>query len=291
MNLYSLEQLQTKLTNNLDAVYVLCGDEPWQLTTASNVITKHYAEFTNTASMVVTPGFNWQQLLDLKNNLGLFTQKQLIKLTITNDKLDKVGRDILTQWATSPPSATILIITITHYLSRALQSSKWFAAITNGHLTFIAKQLAIAKMPSWIKTQCNKLNINISHDAITTLIKFTTGNLLATSQTISKLAMLQQDVDVATIHEIVADSAQFSIFDFINSSPNNTSRILTKLQATKVEPTLVLWAIVQEIRKEKLFKLLPLAQRIDLIIKGVLPGDAWQNLLQLHLSRGKYATA
>ena len=64
-------------------------------------------------------------------------------------------------------------------------------------------------------------------------------------------------------------------------------RILTRLEQTGEEPTLVLWAICRKLREnsasDKAKKALQKAARVDEIIKGARIGNVWQALTELCL--------
>jgi len=152
----------------------------------------------------------------------------------------------------------------------------------------------------------------------------TEGNLLAADQELRKLQMAGlTQAGASDILAGVSSSSRFDVFQLgealLAGDAPRAITILTSLQAEGAEPTLVLWAILQEMRNLWLklvpgapipgvwssnvnqlpqamarFRALPSARalfrrlserasRVDRMIKGRLPGNAWDELLQLAL--------
>ena len=155
------------------------------------------------------------------------------------------------------------------------------------------------------------------------------GNLLAAAQEVEKLLLLYGEgaIGVEQVEEGVADSARYDIFQLVDTAllgdAARTSRVIEGLRAEGVEPVLVLWALMREIRTlaqmaeelsqgasiealmgqfrvwekrkgpvraglkrhtlKRWLQLLRRAGRIDRMIKGIEPGNPWDELLQLAL--------
>jgi len=142
------------------------------------------------------------------------------------------------------------------------------------------------------------------------------GNLLAAQQELEKLALLANGapVGVELVLRSVGDSARYDVFQLAEAAAAGDApralRVLLGLKSEGVEPTLILWALVRELRgmwqardRERLrsnargsgwnlaanpspralgrLKRLPLAPLLlqaghaDRVIKGLAPGDAW----------------
>ena len=157
-------------------------------------------------------------------------------------------------------------------------------------------------------------------DALELLAARTEGNLLAAQQELTKLALLAQGqrISAQTVLASVADSARYDVFQLGESvlagEAPRALRMLAGLRAEGTEPTLVLWALAKSLRDvwstqsggggrpqswqrpgaaaalaqaqrrapRLSFKdLARRASRADRMIKGRLPGDAWDELALL----------
>jgi DNA polymerase-3 subunit delta len=80
------------------------------------------------------------------------------------------------------------------------------------------------------------------------------GNLLAAAQEVEKLRLLygEATVDAEMVEQGVADSARYDIFELVDTAllgdAARVARIMEGLHGEGVEPILILWALVREIR-------------------------------------------
>ena len=148
------------------------------------------------------------------------------------------------------------------------------------------------------------------------------GNLLAAKQELEKLALLANGAPISEqlVLGAVGDSARYDVFQLAEAAAAGDAlralRVLSGLKSEGVEPTLILWALLRELRgmwqardRERLrstargsgwnlaanpspralgrLKLLPLAPLLlqashaDRVIKGLAPGDAWSAITGL----------
>jgi DNA polymerase III subunit delta len=148
------------------------------------------------------------------------------------------------------------------------------------------------------------------------------GNLLAAKQELEKLSLLANGKPISAdlVLRSVGDSARYDVFQLAEAAAAGDAeralRVLLGLKSEGVEPTLILWALVRELRglwqareRERLrstargsgwnlaatpspralsrLKKLPLARlmvqasRTDRVIKGLAAGDAWSALTGL----------
>jgi DNA polymerase-3 subunit delta len=141
------------------------------------------------------------------------------------------------------------------------------------------------------------------------------GNLLAAKQELEKLALLADGKRIGTelVLRSVGDSARYDVFQLGEAAAAGEAqralRILLGLKSEGVEPTLILWALIRELRglwqareRQRLrsnaragwnlaatpspqalarIRTLPLARLLrqahhtDRVIKGLAGGDAW----------------
>ena len=107
------------------------------------------------------------------------------------------------------------------------------------------------------------------------------GNLLAAQQEIERIALLKPDahLDAEAVAELVADNARFDVFELAAAAylgnASRALRILEGLRGEGVEPPLILWALVNDLRA--LSRVLLRAER-DGNLDGVFRAEqVWSN--------------
>jgi DNA polymerase-3 subunit delta len=180
----------------------------------------------------------------------------------------------------------------------------------------------LAALPEWLRTRAKALGVSIEPKAAELIIARVEGNLLAAQQELEKLSLLagKAPIDSELVLKSVGDSARYDVFQLASAAAAGDARralhVLLGLKSEGVEPTLILWALVREIRglwqarerdrlrsggygsgwnlaaspaapalsrmrKVPLARLLVQASRTDRIIKGMAAGDAWSALTGL----------
>lgn len=329
MKLY-YDKLGAHLQQGLQPVYLLSGDEPLQLMEAGDAIRRCAREsgFAEREVMHVEPGFDWDSLLAASNSLSLFAEQRLIELRMPNGKPGKEGGKVLTEYAANPPSDTVLLIT-SGKLDRSAQNSKWFKSLDKAGVTLAVWPVEPQALPGWVMQRMRSRGMQPTPEAAQLLAERVEGNMLAAAQEVEKLLLLygESPIDAQQVEEGVADSARYDIFELVDTAllgdVPRTSRVVEGLRGEGIEPVLVLWALLREIRSlvqmaaeiekggaiepvmeqfrvwnkrkppvkaglrrhnlKRWQLLLRRAGRIDRMIKGIEPGNAWDELLQLAL--------
>jgi DNA polymerase-3 subunit delta len=173
-----------------------------------------------------------------------------------------------------------------------------------------------------LRARAAALGVRIEPDAAQLIVDRVEGNLLAAKQELDKLALLAggRPIEAGLVLRSVGDSARYDVFQLAAAAAagdaRRAMRVLLGLKSEGVEPTLVLWALIRELRglfqareRERLrsstrasgwnlaatpspralarMKSLPLARLMreaalaDRIVKGMAPGDAWSALTGL----------
>jgi DNA polymerase-3 subunit delta len=324
------EQLASHLQQGLQPIYLLSGDEPLQLMEAADAIRARARElgFGEREVLHAEAGFDWSTLAAASGSLSLFAEQRLLELRLPSGKPGKEGGAALTDFAANPPPDTVLLI-ISGKIDGASQRSKWFKALEAAGVTLQVWPIEPAKLPGWVMGRMRARGMQPVPEAAQALAERVEGNLLAAAQEVEKLFLLygESPIDIEQIEEGVADSARYDIFELVDTAllgdAVRTARVIEGLRAEGVEPILVLWALMREIRSlaqmaealaqgENLERilgnfrvwekrkaavraglkrhnlkrwqiLLRRAGRIDRMIKGIEPGNPWDELLQLAL--------
>ena len=327
------EQLAKHLTQTLAPVYLICGGEPLLVQESADALRAACRQqgFSERQVYHVDSGFDWQQLVAESAALSLFAERKLIELRLPSGKPGDAGTQALEYYCQHTSADTVLLILCDKLESSATRST-WYKAVDAAGVTVTVWPVAPAQLPRWIEQRLRGQGLSASPDAVQLLAERVQGNLLAAAQEIEKLKLYIDDsrIEVETIAATVADSARFDAFGMVEQALAGQTapalRALNGLRGEGVEPPVILWVLVKEIRSlyrcaeqieqgssidramdtagvwdrrkplikqslqrlplRRLAKLLQLAQRTDAAVKGGNADDPWQLLDRLVLGMG-----
>lgn len=242
--------------NKLASFYLLSGDEPLLMQQLRDKICQQAQSsgFTERKIICIESTNDWQAVYSTTQNLGLFSEKQLLDVRYNSAKFDKSTQQLLLDCARAANPNNIMILSCAK-LTSAQKKAKWFATLEPHIRTHFIWPLQPRELTQWIQNQLTQYQLNANQAAIKLLIELTEGNLLATHQAIQKLAMLYSDQVISAEHitRVIHDSAQFNVFDLANYIlAGNTTRSLhaiKTIEASGGEAILVLWALAREARE------------------------------------------
>jgi DNA polymerase-3 subunit delta len=316
------ERLPAALARGLAPMYLVSGDEPLLADEAADAIraAARAAGHVDRTVFFVERGFAWDDLELACQSLSLFAERRLIELRMPSGKPDK-GADLLCKLAESPPPDIVLLI-LAGKLDKKASEAAWVRAVERRGVWIPVWPVAAAALPGWLRTRAAALEVTIEPQAAQLIVDRVEGNLLAAKQELDKLALLAggKPIDAALVLRSVGDSARYDVFQLAEAAAagdaRRAMRVLLGLKSEGVEPTLILWALIRELRglwqareRERLrtsargsgwnlaatpgpkalarMKSLPLARllleaaRTDRIVKGMAPGDPWSALTGL----------
>jgi len=252
----SHSQLTQHLAKNLSPIYLIVSDEILLVQEAVDAIraTAHTAGYTERVLTTAETGTDWGKLIySDTHSLSLFSTKKIIELNLSHIKLTSAGGKILEEYAAKPLKDTLLII-YSSKLDSKIEKSAWYQSIDKCGVIMPIWPINPEQLPQWIIQRAKKLNLTITQEGAERLAAAVEGNLLAASQEIEKLCLLQPTgtISAETIENAVTDNARFDIFNLVDSTllgnGKRSIRILQTLAAEDIELTLVLWALTRELR-------------------------------------------
>jgi DNA polymerase-3 subunit delta len=332
MQIYA-NQLDSQLKRGLAPVYLLYGEEPLLVEECRDRIREaaRSAGFDGRELHTVEAGFDWNALFAASQSLSLFAEKRFIDLRLPSGKPGDAGGKLLAELASRPPADTMLVVSCGK-LEKAQREAKWAKALDAAGAVVAVYPVEAAQLPGWVAQRLRARGAQAGPGVAELLAHHFEGNLLACAQEIDKLAMTYAAgaIKVEDIEQDIAGAARFTVFVLADACLDGRSqaipRILNSLRAEGIEPVLVLWALVREIRTLAQIAAsvaggLPLAQaldshkvwtkrkplvsralnrgrpgewrawlaraaRVDRVIKGRARGDAWRELECLALGFG-----
>jgi len=249
------EQIQSQLEKELAPVYLVSGDEPFQLEQVSSAIRKgaQAQGHSDREIMHVDRSFDWQQLTASADALSLFAEKRLLELRLPTGKPGDAGGKALVRYCDNPPADVVLLI-VAGKLEKAQQNTKWFKALEQAGVVVQVWPVEVGQLPVWIQQRMQLRGMQPTPEALAMLADRVEGNLLAADQELEKLRLLTGggSVDAEQVAAAVSDSARFDVFSLVDTAllgdAERAVRILYGLRSEGVEPVLVLWALGREIR-------------------------------------------
>ncbi|MFI4889901.1 MAG: DNA polymerase III subunit delta [Steroidobacterales bacterium] len=316
------DQLTAVLQRGLASAYLVSGEEFLLVSEAADAI-RTAARTHGVADrqvFFVDRSFSWDQLRNDAQSLSLFADRRLIEIRMPSGKPDK-GATLLAELATNPPPDVVTLV-ITEKLDKKSTDAAWVQAFAQHGVFVPVRSVGETQLPAWLAARARRAGVALDEAAAQLIAERTEGNLLAAHQELAKLGLLAPGgrIDAALVLQSVGDSARYGVLQLsAAASAGDAARamhILHALRSEGVEPTLVLWAIVRELRglwqareRNRLrtsgggsawnlaatpsatalsrLRSLPLpalfaqAGDADRIVKGMATGDAWTALLGL----------
>jgi DNA polymerase-3 subunit delta len=316
------EQLPAALARGLAGIYLVSGDEPLLVAEAADAIraAARAAGYADRRVFFIDRSFSWDELRLATQSLSLFAERRLFELRMPSGKPDK-GAALLAELAAQSASDLTYLV-VTDKLDKKAGDAAWVQAIEKHGVWLPIFPVDAAALPAWLRARAKMLHIDIGPEASQLIVDRVEGNLLAAQQELEKLKLLANggSIDVDLVLRSVGDSARYDVFQVAEAAAAGDAaralRVLLGLKSEGVEPTLILWALLRELRgmwqarergrlrsavrgsawnlaatpsaralsrlkKLPLAPLLMQASQTDRIIKGLSPGDAWSALTGL----------
>jgi DNA polymerase-3 subunit delta len=316
----SAEQLPATLARGLASAYLISGDEPLLVDEAAAAIraAARAAGYLDRRVFFIDRGFSWDELHLAAQSLSLFAERRLFELRMPSGKPDK-GAARLEDLAARPPPDVISLI-VSDKLDKKAADADWVRAVEKHGVWIPVWPVDAAAMPNWLRARAKALQVEIEPAAAQLIVERVEGNLLAAKQELEKLRMLEPDrpISVDLVLRSVGDSARYDVFQLAQAAAAGDAaralHVLMGLKSEGVEPSLILWALVRELRglwqarererlrsnarpsgwnlaaspsppalarmsKMPLARLLVQSSRTDRVIKGLAAGDAWTAII------------
>jgi DNA polymerase-3 subunit delta len=316
------DQLPAALARGLSPIYLISGDEPLIVGEAADAVraAARSRGFADRVIFSIERGFDWEELRRETHALSLFSERRLFELRMPSGKPDK-GAALLTEIAARPPPDVVCLV-VTDKLDRKTIDAPWVQAIERHGAWVPVWPVNRAALPGWLDGRARALGLTLEPGAAQLIVDRVEGNLLAAKQELDMLSLLANGAPIGTtlVMEAVGDSARYDVFQLAEAAAagdaQRSLKVLVGLRGEGVEPTLILWALVRELRglwqarererlgsnfaqsgwnqaakpspralqragKLPLARLLRQAGQTDRAIKGLAPGDPWSEITAL----------
>ena len=325
------EQLESHLAKNLSGVYAIHGDEPLLALEAADAVRAAARKRGFSDREVFEPGrnFDWSEFKHSLASLSLFGGKKIVELRLPTGKPGAQGGEAIAQYAERPSPEILLLVSLPR-LDRATQNSAWFGALSRAGVMVDIWPVERSRLPAWIAERLGRQRQRAPREALDFLADRVEGNLLAAHQEVQKLALLLPpgEVSLEDAEDAVSNVARYDAYTacearLAGDAPRYV-RIIDGLKSEGEAPTLVLWALSEELyalsriqagaasgravddllRENRVWgarqrpmksavtrvapdtvqRALAHAAGIDRAIKGVGPGEPWDEFIKLGLA-------
>lgn len=313
------DTLETHLAQKLASVYLVSGDEPLVVNESADAIRARARRdgFVERDVHFIERGVNWDDIRAAASTLSLFATRRMIELRMPSGKPGVAGGATIVDLVRRA-DPDVLFLVLTEKLERDTQNAAWVREIESRGAWVQVWPIEAGRMPAWIRARARRSGLDLDEAAAKLLAERTEGNLLAAHQEIERLALLlgERRASAQDVMDTVADSARFDVFKLgeaaLQGDAARALRIVAGLHAEGVEPTLVLWSLLRELRsvwsrgqsggrsaggygrpsphldravhrfsRDDFPALIERASRADRMIKGQLRGNAWDELTLL----------
>jgi DNA polymerase-3 subunit delta len=303
-------------------MYLISGDEPLLVGEAADAVraAARVQGYADRSVFFVDRSFAWDDFRQASQSLSLFAERRLFELRMPSGKPDK-GAAQLAAWAERPPPDMVCLV-VTDKLDKKASDAPWVRAVEKHGVWVPIWAVETAALPGWLRARAKNLHVELEPAAAQLIVERVEGNLLAAKQELEKLSLLANGVPISAdlVLRSVGDSARYDVFQLAEAASAGDAvralRVLLGLKSEGVEPTLILWALLREVRglwqaqertrlrsaargsgwnlaampspralsrlgKLPLARLLRQASHADRVIKGLAKGDAWSELTGL----------
>lgn len=248
-------QLPAQLKRGLAPLYLICGDEPYQLGEAARLVRERARSegFDEREVLDADANFDWATLAGVADALSLFSTRKLIDLRILTPKLGKEGGEAIRAYCARPCPDNLLLM-VAPALDRKELDTQWAKAVDRAGTIVQVWPLKGRELIQWLGERLAAVGLRPAPGVAELLAERSEGNLLAAAQEVEKLRLLREPgpLPLEDLLGNLADSARFELFALTDAAlagdRARTQRILQVLRAEGTAGTLILWALARDIR-------------------------------------------
>jgi DNA polymerase-3 subunit delta len=238
----------------LPKVILLNGNEPLLVEEALDGVRQVLKQqgFDERLKYQLETGFDWNKLTGVGQAMSLFAERRVIEFRVPK-ALGAPGTKAITEYCQNPPEDDILVVMMPA-LDKRQRAAKWVKAVESVGWLVDGYDISLQQFPAWLKKRLQTRSLRVEAGVVELMTEQLEGNVLAAAQEVDKLQVLAKDgaVTLKLVTESLADQARFDVYALTDGCLigdfNRVLRIKSRLQSEGVEPVIVVWALVREIR-------------------------------------------
>lgn len=217
------EQLENQLHKKLYQIYILFGNENFQIYESINIIklaiqNKGSTDYFNIQLVNTT---NWNLIFSKYQTMNLWTRYQIIDLDLSNIKFFNLFEKQIKKIFNLIYKDIILIIRIIHLnqLNQLKNYINKLKILTNQIVLIPCHNLNYDQLTSWIINRSNLMKLSLDHNSIKLLCFFYENNLLELNQQLEILSLIniKETITTKLITEIGTNSQNFHVLHWIDA--------------------------------------------------------------------------
>lgn len=247
-------QLAGQLSRGFAPIYLICGDEPYQLGEAARLVRQRaLTEGYEREVLDQDAGFDWAALAAAADSLSLFSQRKLIELRVSTAKLGKDGAAALRRYGARPCPDNLLLM-VAPALDRTELKAQWAKELDALGVVVQVWPLRERELEQWLAQRLRAIGLEPEPGVAALLAERAEGNLMAAAQEVEKIGLLHESgpLRLDDLIGAVADSARFDLFALTDAAlagdRARVQRVLSVLRGEGIADVLVLWVIARELR-------------------------------------------
>lgn len=279
------QALSSHLHKKLGAIYIIFGQDFFLLNEAAESLKKTWKitnEEVEESIITINNSSDWTVIKEEANSYSLFSKATLIDIRYEKKTLEAAAKAFLVGYLQNINPSCLLILRAPNLPLKQLQT---LANQDNLHLVQ-AIPLPELALQQWIREQFKKRELKCEPGVPVLIQQYTQGNMLACAQVIEKLGLIAE-VDtlltIETVKDQLVNQCDYQLFELADACLTQNSEKVIQLirhaSHTKVEPSLILWLLAQEVRL--------LLQLKELTIKQALPFNAACSQLKIWPQRAR----
>ncbi len=312
-----LEQLEAHLARELRPLYVIHGDEPLLALEAAGAIRARAraSGFSERAVLAAERGFHWGELAASGASRSLFGDKKLIELRLSG-KPGNDGAEAIEAFCGDLPPDALTLVTLPR-LDKAAQASSWFQTLERQGTVVNVYPVERTRLPEWIAARLARQKQRATPETLQFLADCVEGNLLAAGEldfdAVREAVMNVARYDAQKLSEAMLSGERprlARMLEGLRGEGEAPPRVLWILAEEiraicRVQNGIAAGRPVAEVLREarvwgdarqtlvgraakklpraSLLAALEHAAKVDRVLKGIVKGDAWDELLQLGL--------
>lgn len=247
--------MRQPLQKSLPPCYLLFGNDPLLLQESLDRIrdlaqSKQFDEHFN---ITLDTSTDWDAIFRLCQARSLFTSRQTLLIILPEGNLLPLnGEERLLKLA-SLLHEDLLLILSGRNLTRSLENSPWFKAISQQAVLITCATPEQTQLPKWVSMRAKSMNLMLDDASCQLLCYCYEGNLLALVQALVRLSLIYPDgnLSLSRVESAVNNAAHFFTFHWIEATlagnSNRATHILRQLRLESVEPVILLRSIQREV--------------------------------------------
>lgn len=252
MKLQAFELLD-HLRKKIYPVYWFSGDESFLVQQSlKDLIRVLEGRGFSVERVSVSSHFSEEMWFGLTHELSLFSNKRLLILSLEGKLPPKFLRFLKTYITAPQPDLVIGIGGPRLAMAVTLQAEFKQWESLGVHIPIWP--IPLERLPHFLQEQARRYSLKLLPEAAEILAVLTEGNLFAADQALEKLAMMNGSkiVSAEDLRSTVHNQSHFDLFDLVSAALwgdlSRAWRIWTRVQVQGMEPVLILWALMKELR-------------------------------------------